>query len=188
MLAAAAGALSGAATWLQMLALAVALSRPALALLWWPALCGTAATLAVAMAWMAGGSARGVAPASAPLLAERGALRLREALLVALLLAGVALLVGQAQQRFGTSGVLVSVSLAALADAHSPIASLLSLFVASTIDAPTLLRGALLAVGTNTVTRLVTAAVSGGGAYAWRVGSALGAGLAAAVAAAALAA
>jgi len=50
------------------------------------------------------------------------------------------------------------------------------------------LRGALLAVGTNTLTRLVTAAVSGGSAYAWRVGSALGAGLAAAVATAALAA
>lgn len=192
LLAAAAGALSGAATWLQLLALAVALSRPALALLWWPALCGTAATLAVAMAWMTGSSARSSAPASspasAPLLAERGALRLREALLVALLLGGVALLVGQAQQRFGTSGVLVSASLAALADAHSPVASLLSLFAASTIDAPTLLQGALLAVGTNTVTRLGTAAASGGAAYAWRVGSALAAGLAAATAAAALAA
>lgn len=187
-LAAAAGALSGAATWLHLLALAAALSGHALALLWWPALCGAATTLAVAMAWMAGGRARGVVPASAPLLAERGALRLREALLIALLLAGVALLVGQAQQRFGTSGVLVSASLAALADAHSPIASLLSLFAASTIDTPTLLRGALLAVGTNTLTRLVTAAVSGGRAYAWRVGSALAAGLAAAVAAAALAA
>jgi len=101
------------------------------------------------------------------------------------LLAGVALVVGQAQRLFGTNGVLVSTSLAALGDAHAPIASLLSLFAAGRLDAATLLAGAVLAVGTNTITRLVTAAVTGGRAYALRVGTALLAGLGAAVAAAA---
>lgn len=176
-LAAAAGALSGCATWVQMLALAAALSRPALALLWWPAMAGLAGTLAVAALWSFGTGR----DAQAPPIGERGALRLREALLVALLLAGVALLVGQAQQHFGTGGALASAALAALADAHAPIASLLSLFAAAQIDARTMLGGVLLALGSNTTMRLVTAFASGGTTYALRVGSALVAGLAAAV-------
>jgi uncharacterized membrane protein (DUF4010 family) len=183
--AAAAGALSGCATWLHLLVLASALSRPALGMLWWPALCGTLATFGVALAWSVGRRTGRDRDDDLPLLAERGALRLREAVLIALLLAGVALVVGQAQRLFGTGGVLVSTSLAALGDAHAPIASLLSLFAAGRLDATTLGAGTLLAVGMNTVTRLVTAAVSGGRAYAWRVGTALLAGLAAAVVAAA---
>ncbi|WP_298831469.1 DUF4010 domain-containing protein [uncultured Piscinibacter sp.] len=183
-LAAAAGALSGCATWVQMLALAAALSRPALALLWWPAMAGLGGTLAVAALWSFGPGR----DAQAPVIGERGALRLREALLVALMLAGVALLVGRAQQRFGTGGALASAALAALADAHAPIASLLSLFAAAQIDARTMLGGVLLALGSNTTMRLVTAFASGGTTYALRVGSALVAGLAAAVTTALLAA
>jgi uncharacterized membrane protein (DUF4010 family) len=182
--AAAAGALSGCATWLHVLVLASALSHPALGVLWLPALCGTLATLAVALVWSAGRSAGHDRDDDLPLLAERGALRLREAVLIALLLAGVALIVGQAQRLFGTGGVLVSASLAALGDAHAPIASLLSLFAAGRLDAATLLSGTLLAVGMNTLTRVVTATVVGGRAYALRVGSALLTGWAAAAAAA----
>jgi uncharacterized membrane protein (DUF4010 family) len=195
-LAATAGAMSGGATWVQLLVLAAALSRPALALLWWPALCGLAATLLVAFSGLAVGERgrrTGDDSDTAPqLLAERSALRLREALLIALLLAGVALLVGQAQQHFGSAGALAGAALAALADAHSPIASLVSLFAAGRLDAATLLGGVLLALGTNTLTRLVVAALTGGRVYALRVGAALLAGLAAAltmaVAAASLAA
>lgn len=182
--AAAAGALSGCATWLHVLVLASALSHTALVMLWLPALCGTLATLAIALVWSAGRSAGHDRDADLPLLAERGALRLREAVLIALLLAGVALIVGQAQRLFGTGGVLVSASLAALGDAHAPIASLLSLFAADRLDAATLLSGTLLAVGMNTLTRMVTATVAGGRTYALRVGSALLAGWAAAAAAA----
>jgi uncharacterized membrane protein (DUF4010 family) len=58
-LAASAGALSGCATWVQMLAMAAALSPPALALLWWPALAGVAATLAVAALWSRRGARDG---------------------------------------------------------------------------------------------------------------------------------
>ena len=72
-------------------------------------------------------------------------------------------------------------------DAHSPIASLLSLFNAQRLDARTLMLGVLVAIAANTVTRLVTAFVSGGSAYALRVGPALLAGLAAAATAVALA-
>ena len=182
-LAASAGALSGCATWVQMLAMAAALSPPALALLWWPALAGVAATLAVAALWALHGARDG----HGALLAERSALRLREALVVALLLAAVALLVSQAQRLFGDAGALTGAALAALADAHSPIASLLSLFNAQRLDARTLLQGVLMALAANTVTRLVTAFVSGGAAYALRVGPALLAGLAAAATAVAFA-
>lgn len=183
-LAAAAGALSGCATWVQVLVMAAALSRPGLALLWWPALAGFAATFAVAALW----ALRGARDGQPALLAERSALRLREALLVALLLGAVAVLVSQAQRLFGDAGALAGAALAALADAHAPIASLLSLFGAQRLDAATLLLGVVVAIGANTVTRLVTAFVSGGFAFALRVGSALLAGLTAAAGVVALAA
>ena len=183
-LAASAAALSGCATWVQMLAMAAAISPPALALLWWPALAGLGTTLAVAALW----SVRGARDGPSTLLAERSALRLREALVVALLLAAVALLVSQAQRLFGDAGALAGAAIAALADAHSPIASLLSLFDAQRLDASTLARGVWIALAANTVTRLVTAAVSGGVVYALRVGPALVAGLAASAAAGAFAA
>lgn len=183
-LAASAGALSGCATWVQMLAMAAAISPPALALLWWPALAGLGATLAVAALW----SVRGAHDGPSALLAERSALRLREALAVALLLAAVALFVSQAQRLFGDAGALAGAAIAALADAHSPIASLLSLFDAHRLDASTLSQGVWIALAANTVTRLVTAFVSGGVVYALRVGPALLAGLAASALAATLAA
>ena len=104
-----------------------------------------------------------------------------------LLLAALALLVSQAQRLFGDAGALATAALAALADAHSPIASLLSLFQAQRLDAQTLRQGVLVALAANTVTRLVTAFVSGGAAYALRVGPALLAGLAAAATAVAFA-
>ncbi len=183
-LAAAAAGLSGCATWLQVLALAAALSPGALGLLWPAALAGVAGTLLAAGALAIGAVSTG----NAPVLGERSALQLREALLVALLLGGVALLVGQAQQRFGTAGVLAGTALAALVDAHAPVASLLSLHAAQQVDARTLVNGTLLALAVNTATRLVTAFATGGAAYALRVGAALLCGLVAAFAASLLAA
>ena len=183
-LAASAAAMSGCATWVQMLVMAAALSPPALALLWWPALAGLFATLGAAASWSVSGARSG----DAPPLAGRSALRLREALAVALLLAAVALAVAQAQRVFGDAGALAGAAMAALADAHAPIASLLSLFDAGRIDASTLARGVWIALAANTVTRAVTGFVSGGGAYAMRVGPALVAGLGAAALAGTLAA
>ncbi|MFT3956515.1 MAG: DUF4010 domain-containing protein [Piscinibacter sp.] len=182
-LAAAAAALSGCATWLQVLVLAAALSPGALDMLWPIAAGGAIGTLLVA-----GLLARGGGSEPAPLLGERSALQLREAVLVALLLAGVALLVGQARQHFGDAGVLTGTAIAALADAHAPIASLLSLHAAQQLEPRTLLVGTLLAIAVNTSTRLVTAFAAGGAAYALRVGAALLAGLATAIGASLLAA
>ncbi len=183
-LAAAAGAFSGCATWAQLLVMAAALSPSGLRLLALPVLAGLVATAAAAalVSW------RDLLDGPSAAVDDRGALRLREALLIALLLAGVAALVSQAQQHFGRVGVLGSAALAAFGDTHAPIASLLALFAADRLDATTLRAGAILALTANTMTRLVTAFASGGASYALRVGTALIAGLIAALATGMLAA
>ncbi|HKX94700.1 MAG TPA: DUF4010 domain-containing protein, partial [Methylibium sp.] len=79
-------------------------------------------------------------------------------------------------------GLEAGVTIAALADAHAPVASLASLHAAGTIDAGLLVRGVLLAVGVNTASRCVVAALAGGGRYALRVGAGLATSLALALA------
>jgi len=169
---------SGAATWLQVLILSAALS-PAGAWALAPVALGGAAgaALAAAVALRTGGGA-----APAPPQTARSALRPREALMVALLLGGVAAGVGWARQRYGELGMEAGVAIAALADAHAPVASLASLHAGGTIDTGLLVRGVLLAVGVNTVSRCVVAAVAGGARYALRVGAGLSTSLAIAVA------
>lgn len=169
---------SGAATWLQALLLTAALSPAAAWALGPVALAGAAgAALAAAVALRAGGAAPPAPPAPA-----HSALRPREALMVALLLGGVAAGVGWARQRYGEVGLEAGVAIAALADAHAPVVSLASLHAAGTIDAGLLERGVLLAVGVNTASRCVVAALAGGGRYALRVGAGLATSLALALA------
>ncbi len=94
---------------------------------------------------------------------------MREALVVALLLAAASLLVSQAQRWLGDSGLLLGTALAAVADAHSPVAALATLHTSGRIDSDTLRLGTLLAVATNACTRSVTAVVAGGAAFGTRV-------------------
>lgn len=202
--AALAGALfSTAATWPQVLMLALTLSPAALPALWPCAAAGTAVAAGLAV-WQWRRSAR-VAPdadgnpaASArlcpqpnananandhasvthagattkahhPTEASPGPLRLREALVVAALLAGVFLLVGWAQQQLGSAGLLTGTALTALADAHAPAAALLTLHDAARLDSDALRLGVLVAVSANGVTRAVTAWVAGGAVFGLRV-------------------
>lgn len=165
-----AAALSAVATWVLALAMAGALSPQA-----------GAALLPVALAGAAGAVAVGLLPlltsrdavAVEPPATQRSALRPREALAVALALALVALLVGSAQRHFGEAGLQVGIALAALVDAHAPVASLASLHAAGTLQTDHFIRGVLVAVGTNTLTRCAVALGAGGKAYALRVGAAL---------------
>jgi uncharacterized membrane protein (DUF4010 family) len=171
---------SAAATWVQALVMTAALSPTAAWALLPAAAAGATAALAGG-AWMASaaGSAGSADTAdSHPTAPAHSALRPREALLVAALLAGVALLVGQAQQRFGQTGLAISVALAALVDAHSPIASLASLHASNALSLQATTAGALLAISSNTLTRCAVAVVSGGWAYGWRVVASLCASLA----------
>lgn len=161
--------LSGVATWLQALLISVLLSPPAAAALLLPALAGAAGALAVGLLSLRTAGAVHDPPASPP----RSALRPREALAVALTLGVVALLVGNAQRHYGDVGLELSVVLAALVDAHAPIASLAALHAAAELPTEALRHGVLLAVSANTVTRCGVAMVAGGRAYALRVGLAL---------------
>lgn len=161
--------LSGVATWLQALLISVLLSPPAAAALLLPALAGAAGALAVGLVSLRTAGVVHAPPAGPP----RSALRPREALAVALTLGLVALLVGNAQRHYGDVGLELSVVLAALVDAHAPIASLAALHAAGELPSGALLHGVLLAVSANTVTRCGVAMVAGGRAYALRVGLAL---------------
>jgi uncharacterized membrane protein (DUF4010 family) len=183
--------LSAAATWVQALLMSLVLAPAAAAALWPLALAGLLG--AAGMGWM--WSHRGVrahqlhrrqhrvdvsaAAANGPALPRMdvpppgSALRPREAVMVGLLLGGVALLVGNAQRHFGQAGLLAGVGLAALVDSHAPIASLASLVAAGQLDSTRWLHGVLLAVGSNSVMRTVVAAVAGGRGYALRVAATL---------------
>jgi uncharacterized membrane protein (DUF4010 family) len=65
------------------------------------------------------------------------------------------------------------VALAAVVDAHAPIASLAALHAAGTLATPTLVGGALLSVSANTLVRCIVAAVAGGRDYGLRVAASL---------------
>jgi len=169
MLAGGAG-LSSAATWLQALVMCAALS-PAAAL----------AILPMALAGALGAAAIGLlalrthGPQAAVVLPPPtgSALRPREALAVAAVLGLVAAGVSQAQHRFGDAGLNLSIAIAALVDAHAPVASLAALNAAGSLSAHGVVLGALIAITVNSLTRCVVAAVAGGRAYAQRVGAAL---------------
>ncbi|WP_295644700.1 DUF4010 domain-containing protein [uncultured Methylibium sp.] len=106
----------------------------------------------------------------------RGAmLRPREALATAALLAGVAGFVTMVERRFGETGLLAGVALAALADAHAPVVTLASLHGAGALPLHSALTGTLLAIGVNTLSRSAVALVAGGPAYAARVAAVLAA-------------
>lgn len=179
-----AGALaSTVATWLQVLLLVAALAPGALTALAPVALAGATTAAATALwAWWrvpagaAGGAGRGP-------VAAHGPLRLREALIVAALLAAVAVGVATAQQHLGTLGVLAGTGLAALADAHAPVAALATLQAAGTLPVATLLQGVLLAVAANAATRSLAAFTAGGRAYGAVVAASLALSTAAAAAA-----
>ncbi|MFG6414015.1 MgtC/SapB family protein [Roseateles sp. DC23W] len=158
--------MSTAATWLQAQLMLFAMA-PDAALKLLPitllgmALCGGLGGL---LAWR---SRRGEQASAAQGTSDRrGPLRLREALLLSLMLSAVAVAVSWAREQFGASGLYGAVALAGLADAHAPIASLAGLQGAGSIGTAQLTWGLLLALACNSVTRSVTAVVAGGWGFA----------------------
>ncbi|MFN3888515.1 MAG: MgtC/SapB family protein [Aquabacterium sp.] len=159
-----AAVLSTAATWLQLPVLASVVS-PTLAGLVWPwALLGVGSPLLLGgIAWWRGRNDVGARsqedhPGS---LAGRRVLRLREALVVTGLLVGAALLV-TAAERYGAQGLMVVTAVAAVADAHAPVASLLAATGAGELSPHHLLMGILVAISVNSVTRSAAATGAGG--------------------------
>lgn len=161
--------MSNAATWTQALVMLTAVSPPAAAAFWPAAVAGAAVSVGGALALSrAPADATPATPA-----AGRGPLRVREAATVALLLAGVTLLVSAAQARFGDAGVLAGSALSGLVDAQSGIVALGGLVGQGRIDVGTATLAVLAAIGTNTIVRSVVAFASGGARYAAAVGGTL---------------
>ncbi|RZL10821.1 MAG: DUF4010 domain-containing protein [Rubrivivax sp.] len=167
-LACAAGAvLSTCATWLQAQAMLFALApQAALALL---PLCLLGIALCGGFGLVLARRSRRVEQAGSAAVGAsdgRGPLRLREAMLLALILSAVAVAVSWAREQFGDSGLYGAIAIAALADAHAPVASLAGLQAAGSITTDQVLRGVLLAFACNSVTRSITAVVAGGWRFA----------------------
>jgi uncharacterized membrane protein (DUF4010 family) len=154
-----AAVLSMAATWVQMLLVAFVAAPAAIGLVWPLVAVGVAAPLIMGgLAWRHGGP-------MPPQPAQPAVLRLREAVMVAALLLAGAILVNLAQQR-GVGSLLVGTAVAALADAHAPMASLMTLFGAGQLNGAHLLWGLMTAISANALTRAGVAALAGG----WRFG------------------
>ncbi|KPF95740.1 hypothetical protein IP87_16125, partial [beta proteobacterium AAP121] len=94
-------------------------------------------------------------------------------LAVAALLGAVAVGVAWAQRQFGNTGLLLGTALAALADAHAPVAAAAARHGSAEVDAAVLRQVVLVAVGTNALTRTVTAFVAGGRRYGLGIGASL---------------
>jgi uncharacterized membrane protein (DUF4010 family) len=165
--------LSTAATWIQSLLLLAVLSPPAAASLAPVALAGAA--VAAGSGVLRARTQRAAGRVDDGPAARHGPLRVREAATVAVLLAGVSLVVGWAQRAFGEVGVVVSAAIAALADAQSPVPLLGALQASGQISTGTVLTGTLVAVTANSVTRTIAALVAGGAGYGARIGASLAA-------------
>jgi len=160
--------LSTAATWLQAVLMLAAIA-PALFTRLLPALLAGAAVALAAGSWQARrarqqeGRAGRVHEAAG---AAGRALRVREALLVALLLTAVTTAVSVASQWLGDRGAIASAALAGLGDAHSGVAALGVLAQQQRLPLDLAAWGVLATVTTNSVTRSVLAVLTGGLRYA----------------------
>ena len=152
--------LSMVATWAQIVLMGSVVAPEAVQALWPLVLLGASVPLVLGvLLWRQNG--HGQQPDSA-----HAVLRLHEAVMVAALLFGGSVLVYWAQQG-GVSGLLLGTGVAALADAHAPMASLMSLYAAGKLTAPLLMTGIMVALSANAVTRASVASLSGG----WRFGA-----------------
>jgi len=167
-LACSAGAvLSSAATWMLAQTLLFALSPVAA----WAALpmLAVGSLLALTSGALLAWQSRKHGEPSSDRADATSALRLREAFVMALLLSCVTLAISWAEQRFGAAGLYAVAALSALADAHAPVASLAALHASHAINTQALLIGVLLAIGCNSLTRMLVALLSDGRRFALRI-------------------
>jgi len=73
------------------------------------------------------------------------------------------------QDQFGESGVIVAAALAGFADTHSAAISVASLVASGKLNASDALLPILAGLSTNTISKIILAATSGGRAFALRV-------------------
>lgn len=167
------GVLSTAATWLQAWLIGGVLAPRHVAEMAGLALMGASVPALIGLAlWRRQAIAERVqARVDGPVL------RLKEALQVSALLVVGAMLVQWAHAR-SDAGLLIGVGIAAIADAHAPVAALWGMRDAGGLSADELLHGTLVAISVNAGTRTVAAWAAGGARYAAGIGAALGLSLA----------
>lgn len=157
--------LSTAATWLEAMLLALVLSPDRLGVIALPMLIGAAVPFLSGLSLWRKPSSGVVAGHELPTDGGQ-VLRPIEALKVSALLVAGAVLVQWAHTTFPDAGLLLGVGVAAIADAHAPMAALLSMHRADGITDVELVQGLILAIGVNSVTRTSAAWLAGGARYA----------------------
>lgn len=164
----AAALFSTMATFLQSAILAAAVHWPALARLG-PALAAGLAATALAAGWffLRAGDGRGLATR------EGRAFSPWQATGFALALAVLGALAGLANEHFGAGAVQAGAALAGFGDAHAAGASALALVADGRLDTAAAVMACLLAISTNTASKLVVAFATGGAGYGWRVAGGL---------------
>lgn len=161
-LAAAAALCSSVATSLQVV-LVLAVADPESATRWLlPA--GLMAALALASAWYLWRS--GLAAAHGTVADDSRAFQPLQALAFSAAVTALTWAAAWLAQRFGATGALLGIGLGGFADAHSATASAGALAAEGVLGRPIALLAVLLALATNTVTKLVVAVSTGGARYA----------------------
>jgi len=165
-----AAVLSCVATMAQILAVAATVQPQWLGRLWAPALAGGLAAALWGWALLRGGggpAGRAVLEPDAPMF------RLRDALLIALLLTGIQVLVHALRLWWGEAGLLAGTLLAALADVHAAVAAVLVQGRPQDAAGPGLQAALAAALSVHALSKCTVAWASGG----WRYGLAAGGGV-----------
>lgn len=161
------GVLSTAATWLQAWLIGAVLAPNHVSEMASLALMGTAVPCVIGLALWRRQSGGALVQASL----DGPVLRLKEALQVSGLLVLGALLV-QWAHAWSHTGLLIGVAVAAIADAHAPVAALWGMRDGGGLSADELLHGTLVAISVNAGTRTIAAWAAGGARYAAGIGAA----------------
>lgn len=159
----AAAVLSTVATFAQMAAVLAVTDVPTLGVLAVPLLAGGMAALAVGgvVVWRSRDGASGL-----DVEGDAAAFSLKSALLLGATIALVQLVAAALQTWLGQRGLLVAAAAAGFADTHAPAVSLASLAADGSIASSQTLWPILLALSTNTVSKVVVAVLGGGRAFA----------------------
>lgn len=164
----AAALFSTMATFIQSAILAAAVHWPALALLG-PALAAGLAATALAAGWFFLRARDGGKVGAR----EGRAFSPWQAIGFALALAVLGALAGLLNEHYGSGAVQAGAALAGFGDAHAAAASALALVADGRLDTAAAVMACLLAISTNTASKLAVAFATGGAGYGGRVGAGL---------------
>lgn len=158
--------LSTVATVVQMTALLAATSLDVLRAMALPLACAGAAAVGYGVFF----TVRSAGAAEAPDDSDAGrAFSFRTALIFALTITGVMFASAVIVNWLGTAGLAIAAGAAGLADAHSISISVAALAAAERIEVPAAVLPILIALSTNTLTKIVLAVINGGKHYALQV-------------------